>query len=92
LKNEYAQSLALRALAALANDEELKGRFLSASGLNSDNITDRAQDPEFLGFVLDFLMEGDDVLLSIAATLGESPEVFVEARAHLPGGDTPHWT
>ena len=52
----------------------------------------RAADPEFLGFVLDFLLQSDAFVLDFAAEAGVSPETPARARAALPGGAVPDWS
>ena len=90
--SDQAQTFALSALAALIEHEDLRDQFLGSSGLAPNELSERANDPEFLGFVLDFILQGDDAILNLSAALSVSPETFVEARVALPGGDTPHWT
>lgn len=89
---ETSETFALRVLAALAENESLRDAFLGSSGLAADEISARVSDPEFLGFVLDFVLQGDEAIVELSQALGAPPERFVEARAALPGGDTPHWT
>lgn len=52
----------------------------------------RAGDPEFLGFVLDFLLSDEAALVAFAEESGLSPDRPLRARAALPGGQLPHWT
>lgn len=92
LQNEKAESLALRALTALIENEALRDGFLGSSGLSPEEVSQRAGDPEFLGFVLDFILEGDEAVIGLSQILEVAPEAFLEARASLPGGDTPLWT
>lgn len=87
-----AEILALRALAWIVADDELSGAFLGASGASADEVKTRAADPEFLGFVLDFLLADEAALLAFCEHNGEKPEAPFQARAALPGGDLPNWT
>lgn len=89
---DAAQIFALKALGWLAGEDELSGAFLGASGLAPEDLPARADDPEFLGFVLDFLLGDEDALLACMAALGAPPETAMQARAALPGGDAPFWT
>jgi hypothetical protein len=52
----------------------------------------RAGDPEFLGFVLDFLLSDEAALLDFARETEIPPDRPLRARAALPGGALPHWT
>ena len=87
-----AETIALRALAFLASDEEAMGGFLGQCGADIETVRMRAQDPEFLGFVLDHLMTEDEAVLAFAGAEGLDPMDVIRARAALPGGDTPNWT
>ena len=87
-----AETIALRALAFIASDEEAMGGFLGRCGADMETVRNRAKDPEFLGFVLDHLMTEDESVIAFASAEGLDPTQVVEARAALPGGDTPNWT
>jgi hypothetical protein len=89
---EAAASMAQDALIWLAGQPDLLGQFLAASGAAPADMRRLADDPEFLGFVLDFLLGSDDLLRSFAAEAGVAPDVPMRARAALPGGNVPDWT
>ena len=71
---------------------ELTGGFLAAAGAGPDELRARAAEPEFLGFVLDFLLANEPALLAFAEAEGVKPDLPMRARAALPGGDLPNWT
>jgi hypothetical protein len=87
-----AEALAVQALAWMAGDPDLIGRFLAVSGAGPADLRSRASEPEFLGFVLDFLLADEAALLAFAAAENIRPELPMRARAALPGGDLPNWT
>jgi len=87
-----AEALALSALGWIAADADLTGGFLAATGAGPAELRARAGDPEFLGFVLDYLLADEAVLLAFAEAEGISPDRPLRARAALPGGDLPNWT
>jgi len=87
-----AETIGLRVLTFLASDPEAMGGFLGRSGADIETVRNRANDPEFLGFVLDHLMMEDEAVLAFAAAEGIDPMQVMQARAALPGGDTPDWT
>ena len=91
-KQESAQTLALQALGWLAGQDEAFQGFLGASGLGSADLRDRAADPEVLSAVLDFLLSDEALLMQFCADAEVRPDVPMQARAALPGGDVPHWT
>lgn len=92
MQRDAAETLALRALAWLAADEALLGAFLGATGSTPGALRGRAQDPDFLGSVLDFLLTEDAWVTGCAAGLGLPPETLSAARRALPGGESVHWT
>ena len=89
---EAAETLALEAFAWIAAEEGRLARFLALSGAAPADLRARAADPEFLGFVLDFLLADEALLTAFAAEAGLAPEAPARARAALPGGDLPSWT
>lgn len=89
---EAAETVALKALVWIAERDELASSFLGASGASADELRDRAGDPEFLGFVLDFLLSDEDALLNFCEDIAVKPDTPMRARAALPGGDLPNWT
>jgi hypothetical protein len=89
---EAAARLAQDALIWLAGQPEMLARFLAASGAGPADMRRLANDPEFLGFVLDFLLGSDDLVRGFAAEVGIRPEEPMRARAALPGGAVPDWT
>lgn len=91
MKHERAITIGQNALIWLAAQAELLPRFLDASGLAPDAIRARAADPEFLGFVLDFVLAADASVLAFTAEAGLAPDEPARARAALGGGE-PHWT
>lgn len=86
------ETLALRALGFIASDDEAIGGFLGAYGADLDTVRARAKDPEFLGFVLDYLLSEDQSVIAFAEAERIDPMDVMRARAALPGGDTPNWT
>ncbi len=89
---EIAATTARDALIWMADRPEALGAFLAAGGLAPGDLRGRADDPEFLGFLLDFLLGDEDLLLAFCAEAGVAPTVPARARAALPGGDAPNWT
>ena len=92
LSPEGAELLGLQALGWIAGRPDLAARFLAAAGASPEEMRARAADPEFLGFVLDFLLADEAALLAFAREAGVSPDRPLRARAALPGGALPHWT
>lgn len=92
LPREAAETIGVRALGWIAGQPDLAGRFLAAAGASPDDMRARAGEPEFLGFVLDFLLADEEALVAFARDAGIAPDRPLRARAALPGGDLPNWT
>lgn len=83
-----AQTLALRALAYVAQDPEALGGFLAQSGVGPDELRARARDPHLLAGVLDFLAADEARAKAFCEQEKLAPGVLMSARRRLPGGDT----
>jgi hypothetical protein len=92
MKRDRAEALAATALGWIAADQDLLGALMATAGLDAADLRRRAGEAEFLGFVLDFVLEDDARVLAVAAEAGLAPESVAAARAALPGGDAPFWT
>lgn len=91
MNGERARLVGQDALLFLASRPDLLEACLAQSGLNGAELRARAEDPEFLGFLLDFLLEADETVRDFAAEAGIRPEDVGIARALL-GGALPNWT
>ena len=83
MKQEQAETISIKVLSWLAEDGERLNHFLNASGAAVDSLRTRAQEPEFLGFILDFLMLDDQMILEFCAEKSEQPDSIQHARAML---------
>lgn len=86
MKEEPAVTLALQMLAQLSCDISTLERFLDEAGLDPADLNRRADDPELLGALLDFVLHNEKLLLEICGDLNLKPQDVVRARARLPGG------
>lgn len=89
---DEAETIALSALAWLLTQEELTRVFLGATGVSAADLRAGAADPEYLGAVLDFLLQDDDWVTGFCGETGLPFTRLAEARAALPGGAQLHWT
>lgn len=92
VQQEDAETVALRALAWIAGDEDMLRHFCGATGVDPADLRSAAREAEFLAGVLDFLCLDDAWVTRFAAETGTPPDLPARARAVLPGGDLPHWT
>ncbi|WP_264212862.1 DUF3572 domain-containing protein [Leisingera thetidis] len=87
-----AETLALKALAWLAGNDELLPVFLGATGASEADLRARAAEPEFLGSVLDFLTMDDNWVMQFCDCEGLAYDMPLQARMSLPGGAQVNWT
>ena len=79
-------ALALGALAATLSEERRAQRFIDLTGIGTDELRQRAGEPDLLAALLRFLEAHEPDLLAVAETLGCKPEELVEARRKLEEG------
>lgn len=84
LSLDDAQTIALKAIAFIAADEELLPDFVALTGCGLDDIRSRIGDPGFLGGVLDFILGDEPTLLAFVAAEDLAPETPMAARNKLP--------
>ncbi|HTW35872.1 MAG TPA: DUF3572 domain-containing protein [Rhizomicrobium sp.] len=80
-----AETLALKALAYLAHSPDDLERFVALSGVTSADLKARADDPEILAAVLDFILTDDGRVTGFCEEAGIDPRVLHAARRVLPG-------
>ena len=78
-----AEALALAALAATLSDERRARRFLDITGLEANELRDRAGERSLLAATLAFLEAHEPDLLQVAAAIGVKPDELVAARTEL---------
>lgn len=91
-RTDAPETIALQALAWIAGDAEMLTHFLNASGARPGDLAAAAQDADFLGSVLDFLLLEDGWVMAFCDGAGLAYEAPARARAALPGGRHEHWT
>lgn len=87
-----AETLALQCLAWLVGNEELLPVFLGSTGASETDLREQAQDPTFLGAVLDFVMMDDAWVVAFCDTNDLAYDAPMRARTALPGGAQVNWT
>jgi adenine/guanine phosphoribosyltransferase-like PRPP-binding protein len=76
-------AVALAALAATLSDERRARRFLDLTGIGTDELRSKADDPVLLAALLRFLEAHEPDLIAVAEALGVPPATLVEARRQL---------
>jgi len=92
MQQKQAEIRALSVLGWLVSNEELLPVFLSATGASETDLRLRAEESEFLGSVLDFLMMDDAWVISYCDSQSLPYEILMQARQALPGGQDVSWT
>ncbi len=85
MRAETAETLALQALGWLAGIDEAVDRFLALSGLSATELRDRAEDPELLAAVVDFILSEDSLARNFCETAGIDALTLHACRRALPG-------
>ena len=76
-------AVALAALAATLGDDRRAQRFIDLTGIGTDELRSRADDPRLLGALLRFLEAHEPDLVAVSEQLGLKPEELVHARRKL---------
>ena len=92
MQQESAYVLGLQALAWLAADPDRLQGFMASSGADPATLAASASDPEFLGAVLDHLMQDDQTVMAFCNDHGLAYTAPQAARTALPGGEAWNWT
>lgn len=87
-----AEHIAIRALSWIAADEDRLMPFLAQTGVGLDDLRNAMEQPEILGFILEFLLQDEAALIAFCDENQLDYMAPVQARGALPGGADPHWT
>ena len=87
-----AEIVALKGLEWLVGHDELFVIFLGSSGADIKDVKSGANDPAFLGSILDFILMDDSWIKEFCEAEVLEYDVPYQARQSLPGGDIPSWT
>jgi hypothetical protein len=80
---EAAETIAIQALAYIAEEPERLNGFLAATGIDAPAIRNAAHEPGFLAGVLEHMLGDENLLLAFADSAGIDPESVARARAAL---------
>ena len=81
-------ALALAALAATLGDERRAHRFLDLTGIGTDELRRRANDPSLLAALIAFLEAHEPDLIAVSEEVGVEPGTLAQARLELDRGRT----
>ncbi len=77
---EAAETLAVQALAFIAEQPEQLARFLAETGIGPDQIRAAARQPDFLAGVLDHMLGNEALLIAFANSAGIDPAAVARLR------------
>jgi Protein of unknown function (DUF3572) len=84
---EDSNIIALQLIAFLVSDEERLDRFTALSGIGLYDLQQGAQDRIFLGFMFDYALQDEALILEFASTHKIPPQNLINARRHFPGAN-----
>ena len=82
---ESAEIVALKGLAFLVNTPDSLDRFMTLSGTSAGELRRRAEEPEFLAALMDFLMSDEKLLTAFCEGESLDAKTLHMARHALPG-------
>ncbi|MGL4634490.1 MAG: DUF3572 domain-containing protein [Beijerinckiaceae bacterium] len=85
INREDAEEIAVQALGFIAGDPEKLEKFLALTGLGPENLRAAAQEPHFLGQIVNHIADNESLLLAFAANQGLAPEKIMRAQHLLSG-------
>jgi hypothetical protein len=78
-------AIPLQFMGYLASDQDRLQSFCTQTGFGQKDLVEHLQDPAFQGFLLDFALQDESMLLAFCADAGIEPQAVVAARRTLPG-------
>jgi Protein of unknown function (DUF3572) len=78
-------TIPLQFIAYLASNEDRLLMFCSTTGFGQNDLVNNLQDPAFQGFLLDFALSDESLLLAFCGDAGLAPETVAKVRRNLPG-------
>jgi hypothetical protein len=85
INRDDAETIALRAVAYLADDPQLLSRFLALTGTDAGQLRTQVNAPDFQVAVLDYMLGDESLLLTFCQESGIDPVVVAPAHALLSG-------
>ncbi len=79
--------IALQLMAFIVSNDERLERFSALSGIGPFEMQTGASDPVFLGFMLDYALQDEALILEFAQIHEISPQTLVNARRNFPGAN-----
>lgn len=78
-------AIPLEFMTYLASNEDRLQTFCATTGFAQNDLVTNLPDPAFQGFLLDFALADESLLLAFCAENGLAPETVIKVRRALPG-------
>ena len=75
----------LKLIGFIASDETRCERFSALTGFTLQDLKNGARKPDFQGFVLEYALQDEALILEFASAENIDPQTLVAARHALPG-------
>lgn len=85
LTTEEAETIAMTLIGFIASEELRYERFSNLTGMTLQDLKNGANKPEFLGFVMEYALQDESLILEFAAMENMNPQTLIIARHALPG-------
>jgi Protein of unknown function (DUF3572) len=82
---EESSIIALNLIAFIASEDSRCERFSALTGMTLQDLKEGARKLEFQGFVLEYALQDESLILEFAAAENLDPHTLVAARHKLPG-------
>jgi Protein of unknown function (DUF3572) len=79
--------IALQLIAFIVSDNERLDRFAALSGMGLNDLQEGAQNQTFLGFMFDYALQDEELILEFAREYEIPPQALINARRHFPGAN-----
>jgi hypothetical protein len=83
-ERERAETMSLNMIAFLMSDEERADGFFGTTGLSPDDLRAGVGQPSFLGGVMDYLLEREELLIAFCTDNNIDPMQPIRIRQALP--------
>ena len=85
LNASEASSITLNLVGFIASDDDRLERFLNLSGISLEDLRSGAANPAFQGFVLDYALQDEKLIVDFSVNAGIKADLIQMARFALPG-------
>lgn len=85
VSQQNAEAIALKALGFIVADEDRLIRFVTLTGVSTDELKSNLGEADFQASLLDYLLQDESLLMMFAANCSIKPEEVMPARVVIGG-------